>query len=251
MEPFQPFYRATSAGATYPSMGISNVALSWGTQVMSQLNYLDFTITLSRSDINGLVLEIPIVSEDGTVIFSNLATSFLGLPSGSKYPCSMGIYASVYCYFIQGVTTNYGSPARIYITDFSIPGNNSLSFRMLFTNPDIQNVFPKFTFKAFGGSFSAPETMGDELRGMFTMVDPFKVFPQNGYYSTGSVICNPTKLIYQTQTYYDCNTGNQGQPANTYAILKWPLVDPTYGNIGEYVYDSTAGMTYDQFFISN
>lgn len=56
MEPFQPFYRATSAGATYPSMGISNVAVSWGTQVMSQLNYLDFTITLSRNDINGLVL---------------------------------------------------------------------------------------------------------------------------------------------------------------------------------------------------
>lgn len=56
MEPFHPFYRATSAGATYPSMGISNVALSWGTQVMSQLNYLDFTITLSRNDINGLVL---------------------------------------------------------------------------------------------------------------------------------------------------------------------------------------------------
>lgn len=60
MEPFQPFYKATNAGATYPSMGISNVALSWGTQVMSQLNYLEFTITLSRNDINGLVLEIPI-----------------------------------------------------------------------------------------------------------------------------------------------------------------------------------------------
>lgn len=73
----------------------------------------------------------------------------------------MGIYAAVYCYFIQGVTTSYGTAARIYITGFSIPANNSLSFRMLFTNPDIQNVFPKFTFKAFGGSFSAPATMGD------------------------------------------------------------------------------------------
>lgn len=28
-------------------------------------------------------------------------------------------------------------------------------------------------------------------------------------------------------------------------------MDPTYGNIGEYVYDSTAGMTYDHFFMSN
>lgn len=163
----------------------------------------------------------------------------------------MGIYASVYCYFIQGVTTNYGAPARIYITDFSIPGNNSLSFRMLFTNPDIQNVFPKFTFKAFGGSFSAPATMGDNLMGMFTLVDPFKIFPRNGYYSIGTVICNPNKIIYQTQTSYNCDTGNQNQPIDTYAILKWPLVDPTYGNIGEYVYDSTADMTYDHFFMSN
>ena len=103
---------------------------------------------------------------------------------------------------------------------------------MLFTNPDIQNVFPKFTFKAFGGSFSAPETMGDELKGMFTLIDPFKIFPMNNYYFTGSVTCEPTKILYQTQTYYDCNTGDQGQPINTYAIIKWPLVDPNYGNIG-------------------
>jgi hypothetical protein len=40
MEPFHPFYRTTSAGAAYPSMGISNVALLWGTQAQGQLNYL-------------------------------------------------------------------------------------------------------------------------------------------------------------------------------------------------------------------
>jgi hypothetical protein len=135
-EPFQPFYRATSAGATYPSMGISNVAVAWGTQAQGQLNYLEFVITLTRNDINGLVLEIPVVSDDGTVIYSS-SPMLMNLPSGSKYPCSMGVYANVYCYYVQGLTTNYGSPTRIYITDFSIPGNNSLSFRMLFTNPDL------------------------------------------------------------------------------------------------------------------
>jgi len=35
--------------------------------------------------------------------------------------------------------------------------------------------------------------------------------------------------------------------ANTYAIMKWPLVDPTYGTIGDYVYDATY--IYDQFFM--
>jgi hypothetical protein len=35
--------------------------------------------------------------------------------------------------------------------------------------------------------------------------------------------------------------------ANTYAIIKWPLVDSTYGTIGDYVYDSSN--TYDHFFM--
>jgi hypothetical protein len=157
--PFHPFYRATSAGATYPSMGISNIALNWGTQAQGQLNYLEFVITLTRSDINGFVIEIPVVSEDGTVIYNN--PTLMGLPSGSKYPCSMGVYTSVYCTYITGVSTNYGTPTRIYVSDFSVPSNNSISFRMLFTNPDIQDVFPKFTFKAFGGTYSAPNMMGD------------------------------------------------------------------------------------------
>lgn len=134
-EPFHPFYKATSAGATYPSMGISNVALNWGTQAHGKLNYLDFIITLTRNDINGLVLEIPVVSEDGTKIYND--PTLMGLQSGSKYPCSMGVYAAVYCFYVQGSSTNYGSPTRIYVSGFIVPVNNSLSFRMLFTNPDI------------------------------------------------------------------------------------------------------------------
>lgn len=34
---------------------------------------------------------------------------------------------------------------------------------------------------------------------------------------------------------------------NTYAIMKWPLYDPTYGNIGDYVYQSSH--IYDHFFM--
>ena len=40
-----------------------------------------------------------------------------------------------------------------------------MSLRMLFTNPDISDVFPSFTFKAFGGSFSTPDLMGKKLMG--------------------------------------------------------------------------------------
>lgn len=185
------------------------------------------------------------VSEDGTVIYNNPA--LFGLNSGSKYPCSMGLYANVYCYYVQGQSTNYGSPTRIYITDFSIPANMTLYFRMLFTNPDNFNVFPQFTFKAFGGSFSPPNTMGSELKGIYTLVDPFMIYDKNSYYSTGTMTCYPNKNLWQLQTEYNCYTADQNQPINTYVILVWPLVDPTYGTIGDY--DSSAGVHYDHFFV--
>ena len=36
--------------------------------------------------------------------------------------------------------------------------------------------------------------------------------------------------------------------SNTYAILKWPLVDPTYGSFSDY--DYTSSWTYDHFFMN-
>ena len=55
-EPFHPFYKATSNSATYPSQGISDATMTWGTHAQSQLNYIEFSITLSRNDVNDLVL---------------------------------------------------------------------------------------------------------------------------------------------------------------------------------------------------
>ncbi len=39
-DPFHTFYRTTSSSATYPSFGIQDVTIAYGTQVQSQLNYL-------------------------------------------------------------------------------------------------------------------------------------------------------------------------------------------------------------------
>jgi hypothetical protein len=110
----------------------------------------------------------------------------------------MGVYVNVYCYYIAGSSTNYGTPTRIYIVNFAVPANNSISFRMLFTNPDVVDSFPKFTFKAFGGSFSAPNTMGDELKGFYTIVDPYNVYSSANYYSTGTTTCYPNRALWQT-----------------------------------------------------
>ena len=47
---------------------------------MGKFNYLQFSISFSRTDINGLVLEIPVVSHDGTEIYDD--PNLLGLDSG-------------------------------------------------------------------------------------------------------------------------------------------------------------------------
>lgn len=57
------------------------------------------------------------------------------LPSGSKFPCSVGIDLDVFCFYEQGTSNGYGKPTRIYISQFSIQAGNQLSFRMLFKNP--------------------------------------------------------------------------------------------------------------------
>ena len=47
-----------------------------------------------------MVLEIPIVDQDGNTIYTS--PTLLGLQSGADYPCSVGIDAGVYCYYEQG-----------------------------------------------------------------------------------------------------------------------------------------------------
>jgi hypothetical protein len=188
-EPFHTFYRTTSNGATYPSFGIQDVSVVYGTQIQGQLNYLEFTVTLTRTDINGFVIEIPVVAQDGTTIYST--PTLMGLASGSQYPCSIGIYANVYCYYQKGSANGFGEPTRIYVTGFTL-SSTTFNFKMLFTNPDNADVFPSFYWKAFGGSFSTPDLMGSELMGRHELVDAFKIYTTVGYTSTGSLYCYPT-----------------------------------------------------------
>lgn len=92
--------------------------------------------------------------------------------------------------------------------------------------------------------------MGDELRGLYELVEPFKVYSSNvnSYYRTGSLTCYPNKALWQIQSNYLCYTNQEHLTTNSYVILKWPLVDPTRGTIGDY--DSSAGLHYDHFIIN-
>jgi len=158
----------------------------------------------------------------------------------------MGIYTPVSCYYQKGNANRFGSPTRIYVSGFTL-NSTTQSFRMLFTNPDITEVFPTFIWKAFGGSSSLPNLMGKELRGTHTIIDAFKVFPTTNYYSTGSSTCYPNQALWQKNTFYDCYHSTS-MNANTYTIMVWPLVDPAYGTIGDYTYTSIDNI-YDIFYM--
>lgn len=156
----------------------------------------------------------------------------------------MGINVAVYCYYHQGNNNGFSTPTRIYVTGFSL-SSMSVSFRMLFTNPDNPNVYPTFIWKAFGGSVSPPNLMGFELRGYHTVIDAFRVYTPENYNSSSTLYCYPTRALWQTGTYYDFYTSEEHVTTNGYAILQWPLVDPTYGTIGDYTFVNA----YDQFYI--
>ncbi len=67
--------------------------------------------------------------------------------------------------------------------------------------------------------------------GRYQIVDPYKTFPENGYYSTGTYGMLPTRNLNSKDTYYHMYI-QESQNANTYVIAEWILTDATYGDIG-------------------
>ena len=69
--------------------------------------------------------------------------------------------------------------------------------------------------------------------GRYKILDPFKVIPELNHISTGSCQANPTRGLWQRQTYYYFYI-NQAQNENSYVILEWNLHTSTYGELSEY-----------------
>jgi hypothetical protein len=157
------------------------------------------------------------------------------LGSGSEYPCSVGINTNVFCFYEKGSTSGYGKPTRIHITKFALQSGNTLSLRLLFTNPDIVSVYPSFHFKAYGGSYGNDEHMGDQFMGEYTIHDAFKTFPELGNYTVSSCQANPTRTLNSDNTQYYFYIDNDIY-ATTYVMLEWRLSDSTYGEFSEYNY---------------
>jgi len=111
-----------------------------------------------------------------------------------------------------------------------MPASNTLSFRMLFTNPDIVGVFPTFNFKAYGGTIDNSKLMGEEFMGEYKLMNAFKTLSQVSTYYATSTACDPQpdSRLYSTSTnvlFYISNAIS----VNNYVMLEWTLNDPTYG----------------------
>jgi hypothetical protein len=70
--------------------------------------------------------------------------------------------------------------------------------------------------------------------GRFSIIDPYKTYPDVGYYSSGSSYwAYPNRNLYSKQTVYDFYI-SQAQNTNSYVVAEWILTDATYGDISEY-----------------
>lgn len=66
--------------------------------------------------------------------------------------------------------------------------------------------------------------------GRYQIIDPYKTYPEVGYYSTGSYTFYPNRNLYSKQTVYDFYI-QHAQNTNSYVIVEWILTNPTYGDL--------------------
>ena len=130
-----------------------------------------------------------------------------------------------------------------------MPASNTLSFRMLFTNPDVINVFPTFTFKAFGGTIDSNKMMGEEFMGEFSILNAFKTLPATPtFFGTPSCLFYPTRRLYSTSTNVEFYIDNDISVGG-YVMMEWTLHDSTYGEVSMYqVFNNTYD--YDYFIVN-
>lgn len=236
-----------SGVTTYPHFGITSASIYVGSYVVSSFNMIEFQFSFSRTDFNGLIIEIPVVDPDGDTIYTD--PKFLGLPSGSKVPCSIGFNAAINCFYETGSTAQYGTPTRIYVSHFT--ASASMTLRLLVTNPDNVGTWPSIFVRVMGGSFSGASIMGDELMGRWRFNRIFKTILSNStYYITASesTYSIPDKPLGHDSTTYNFYNPHFHFPANTYVIIAFPLSTAAYGEHANYVPNSGVG---EDYFIVN
>lgn len=168
---FPSLYSLPSGAATGPFRGIIAGTPTYGHTAPSNLNFVNLLLTFNRTDITGLVFEIPSVDNNGNALFgsqANLITTFMSQSNGGSYPCGNNGYnagGSVRCIIFLGDYSNAGIPTRIVMTGFTY--QTQMNCRFAFINPSNTGVYFSVNIKAFGGASSALNPYGNQYMGFW------------------------------------------------------------------------------------
>jgi hypothetical protein len=142
---------------------------TYGHTVASKLNFVNLLLTFNRTDITGLVFEVPSVDNAGNALFNSaadLTTTFMGQSNGGSYPCgNHGLNAggSVRCLLLNGDYSNSGVVSRIIMTDFTY--QTQMNCRFVFVNPPNTGVYFSVIVRAYGGAPTALNPYGNQYMG--------------------------------------------------------------------------------------
>lgn len=154
-------------------------------------------LTFNRTDITGLVFEIPSVDKNGNALFSSTAeisATFLNQQNGGSYPCGNNGYnagGNPQCYILNGNYQQLGVVTRIIMTGFTYA--TQMNCRIVFVNPSNNGVYFSVLVKAFGGTPTASNPYGNQLMGEWEFNEIFRIYTSSligtDTYTANSITC--------------------------------------------------------------
>jgi hypothetical protein len=124
----------TSGG---PFRGITAGNVEYGHYIVNQLNSINLVLTFNRTDITGLVFEIPLRDTAGTYLYSDdakFATAFMSLENGATYPCGNNGYGAggnPKCIILNGDNTKGNGFNKDHHDGLHIQPENELQIHFL------------------------------------------------------------------------------------------------------------------------
>jgi hypothetical protein len=207
---FPSLYSLPSGAATGPFRGIVNGQASYGHTVPSQLNILNMLLTFNRTDITGLVFEIPSIDKNGNALFSSsgqLSTTFMSQQNGGSYPCGNNGYnagGSVRCILLNGDYSQAGVVTRVIMTEFTYV--TQMNCRLVFVNPPNNGVWFSVKVKAFGGQQSGSNPYGNQYMGEWEFNEIFQInsggSASSNSYTANNVQCPNSSPWRDSTTFY-------------------------------------------------
>lgn len=122
------------------------------------MNSINLVLTFNRTDITGLVFEIPLRDSAGNYLYptnTRFTAAFLSLDNGATYPCGnhgFGAGGTPKCIILNGDNSKETVSTKIIMTDFTYI--TKMNCRFIFINPETAGAYFSVKIKAYGGTRS-------------------------------------------------------------------------------------------------